>query len=138
MKLDKTLQQKIIKHLQKHTPMLEAIYIFGSFADFTALRDSDIDIAYLSQKSLTKVAIWELAQALSIILDRDVDLIDLKETNTIFRFEILQNGIQIYNADEKRVDKFEDLAYSFYIRFQEERKPIIDAILKDKKVLNAQ
>jgi len=69
------------------------------------------------------------------VLCKDVDLIDMNQTNTIFRYQILSNAKRLY-GDGYDVESFETLAYSFYLRFQEERKPIVDAIMRDKKVLH--
>ncbi len=123
----------IVAFLQKHIPSLQACYLFGSQNDTTATPSSDIDIAYLSEAKLTKLQRWELAQELALELKIDVDLIDLRETNTIFRYQILSTGRRIYGGGYE-VESFETLAYSFYLRFQEERKPIVDAIKKRKSV----
>ncbi len=116
-------------------PSLEAVYIFGSYADGKASENSDVDIGYLSREELSSVGRWEISQKLAHVLRKDVDLVDMRQTNTIFRYQILSNGKRIYGAGYD-VDSFENLAYSFYLRFQEERKPIVDAIMHDKKVLH--
>ncbi len=136
MKLTSQMQETIITELHKAVPNLKALYIFGSFADDTANRESDIDIAYLAEDTLDNIERWEIAQALAHRLNIDIDLIDLKTTNTVFRFQIVSTGERIFGGGYE-VEKFEMLAYSFYLRFQEERQPIIDAVLADKKVLKS-
>ena len=125
----------IITHLTEQIPNLEAIYIFGSQADQTAHAQSDVDIAFLSDTQLDTVKIWNIANELALLLKRDVDLIDLKETNTIFRVQILSTAQRIYCHNEAKVEAFESLAYSFYVRFKEERRAIEEQIIHDKKVL---
>jgi hypothetical protein len=70
---------------------------------------------------------------LASLLSCDVDLVDLRQTDTIFRYQILSKGTRIY-GEGYEVESFETLAYSFYLRFQEERRPIVEAIMKNRSV----
>ncbi len=133
MYLDINKKQIIIDMLKKEIPKLQALYIFGSYADGTATKTSDIDIAYLTTEALNPTHRWDISQKLANILSFDVDLIELSQTNTIFRYQILSKGTRIY-GEGYDVESFETLAYSFYLRFQEERKPIVDAIMENKSV----
>jgi len=127
-------KQCIINTLTTHIDELQAVYIFGSQNDGTATGKSDIDIAYLSKKTLSNVERWDVSKKLASLLSRDVDLVELSTTNTIFRYQILSNGSRIY-GEGYEVESFETLAYSFYLRFQEERQPIVDEIMKNKSIL---
>jgi predicted nucleotidyltransferase len=132
--MDKKIKDLIIKNLKDDIPALQALYLFGSQNDNTATQKSDVDLAYLSDEKLTPLQIWEISQKLANILSMDVDLVDIRETDTIFRYQIISTSNRIY-GDGYDVERFETLAYSFYLRFQEERKPIIDAIKKRKSIL---
>ncbi len=129
-KLDKQL---IIDTLKQEIPKLQALYLFGSQNDGSATKKSDVDIAYLSQKPISSLERWDISQKLASLLSLDVDLIELSTTNTIFRYQILSTAERIY-GDGYEIESFETLAYSFYLRFQEERQPIVDEILKNKSV----
>lgn len=126
-------KQLIIDTLKQEIPELQAIYIFGSQSDGSATSKSDIDIAYLSTKTLTNVERWEVSQKLASLLSMDIDLLELSTTNTIFRYQILSTAERIYGHGYE-VESFETLAYSFYLRFKEERQPIVDAIMENKSV----
>ena len=126
-------KQMIVTALKQEIPMLQALYLFGSQKDGSATTSSDIDIAYLSTKALGNVERWELSKRLASLLSYDIDLIELSQTNTIFKYQILSTAERIY-GDGYDVESFETLAYSFYLRFQEERKPIVDEIMKNKSV----
>lgn len=126
-------KQLIIDTLQENIPELQALYLFGSQMDGTATSTSDVDIAYLSHKVLSSLDRWGLSQKLASLLSTDIDLIELSQTNTIFRYQILSTSERIYGGGYD-VESFETLAYSFYLRFQEERKPIVDAIMENKSV----
>lgn len=133
MYLHEDKQGIIVEHLKKKIPELQSLYLFGSYADGTAISESDIDIAYLSQVPLSAIQRWNMSQQLAILLSCDVDLVELSQTNTIFRYQILSCGNRIYGSGYD-VEYFETLAYSFYLRFQEERQPIVDEIMKNKSV----
>lgn len=126
-------KQLIIDTLKEDIPELQALYLFGSQKDGTATVTSDVDIAYLSHKVLSNLDRWELSQKLASLLSTDIDLIEISQTNTIFRYQILSTAERIY-GEGYDVESFETLAYSFYLRFQEERKPIVDAIMKNKSI----
>ena len=133
MVLKKLDKQLIIDILKQEIPELQALYLFGSQNDGSATTKSDVDIAYLSQKSLNSLERWDISQKLASLLSLDVDLIEISTTNTIFRYQILSTAERIYGTGYE-VENFETLAYSFYLRFQEERQPILDEIMKNKSV----
>ena len=126
-------RQLIVDTLKQEIPELQALYLFGSQNDGTATNKSDIDIAYLSKEELSSLGRWELSQKLALLLSHDIDLVELSTTNTIFRYQIVSTRKRIY-GEGYEVENFETLAYSFYLRFQEERKPIVEAILEKKSV----
>jgi len=126
-------KQLIVDTLKCEIPELQALYLFGSQKDGTANSKSDVDIAYLNTVSLSSLERWEIAEKLASLLSLDVDLITLSQTNTIFRYQILSTAERIY-GEGYEVESFETLAYSFYLRFQEERKPIVDAIIENRSV----
>jgi len=134
MLLTQGQKEQIITLLHDKMPNLQALYLFGSQSDKSAGRGSDVDIAYVSQDSLSALERWEVSQKLASRLLKDVDLIDLKETNTIFRFQIVSTGERMYGGGYE-MEMFEMLAYSFYLRFQEERRSIVDTIKRDGSVL---
>lgn len=135
MKLSLEQKETITQVLQSKIDSLKAVYLFGSYANNTATHKSDIDLSYLTDSPITSVKNWEIANTLSSELGIDVDLVNLAQTDTIFRYQIISTGQRIQGSGFE-VESFETLAYSFYLRFQEERKPILDAIYADKRVFN--
>ena len=135
MKLSLKQKETITQVLQSKIDSLKAVYLFGSYANNTATHKSDIDLSYLTDSPITSVQNWEIANTLSSELGIDVDLVNLAQTDTIFRYQIISTGQRIQGSGFE-VESFETLAYSFYLRFQEERKPILDAIYADKRVFN--
>ena len=133
MYLSSDEKQHIVETLKQAIPTLQALYLFGSHKDGSAVSSSDVDIAYLSAKPLDNVVRWELSQQLARQLSKNVDLVELSQTNTVFRYQILSTGERLY-GEGYEVEAFETLAYSFYLRFQEERQPIVDAIMQRRSV----
>jgi len=133
MKLSDSEIEIIIDTLRSDIPSLQAIYIFGSFADGTANDSSDVDIAYLSEDRLSDTKRWELSSKIARLLKRDVDLIELRGADTIFRYQIISTAKRVYGGGYE-VESFETLVYSFYLRFKQERKPIEDAILENGRI----
>ncbi len=101
------------------------IVIFGSFALGTQNKESDVDIAIRTKKELSKKDIFIITQKLEQILKRDVDLIDLKQIQDGFRYEILINGIAIYVKDELNFENYKLDMYREYLELNESRHEII-------------
>lgn len=133
--LDNKMQSEIKIFLKKKvSPML--VYIFGSTIRGTANKESDIDIAYLSDQVLDDYQIFMLAQELAGIIDRDVDLIDLKKASTVFQAQIVSTGKVIYCLDEKIRMNFEMKMLKMYSKLNEERQLIIDNVHKRGSIFN--
>ncbi|MBN4077488.1 nucleotidyltransferase domain-containing protein [Sulfobacillus acidophilus] len=115
-------------------PNIDAIYLFGSYASSTSNSKSDLDLAILPKKKLDKVKLWNLAQEIAIKIDKDVDLIDLFEASTVFKFQIVHEGRIIYSTSDKVCNFFDNYVHSSYLKFNEERKEILDKIKKTGKI----
>ena len=110
------------------------IYLFGSAATNTMNKDSDIDIAFLSKGSFDKYDLFILAQELSDIAKRDVDLINLADTSTVFKVQIIGKGKVIYSNDEYFRHEYEIRALKEYTMLNRERKEIINNVIKEGSV----
>jgi len=63
--------------------------------------------------------------ALEQLLEREVDLINLRLVSTVFQNEILDSGRLIIVNDAEAVREFEMRIFSFYQKLSEERKEIL-------------
>lgn len=124
--LQKNLTDVIIQHLDP-----DFIILFGSFAKGSVHDESDIDLAYFSVQQLSSYERFILAGDLAIIAKREVDLIDLKQIDTVFTMQIFEQGIPIYINDENEFIRQKMRAYSMYATLSEQRANIIAAI-KDR------
>lgn len=105
----------------------EFIYIFGSYASGLQNSQSDIDIAFYSKKAYSSYDIFILAQKLSSELGREIDLVQMKESSTVFQKEIISKGKIIFEKSRLEREKIENLILKKYIKLNEERKKIIDS-----------
>ena len=131
--------QKIVDLVLRCYPEVQAIYLFGSFGTEHQTSDSDIDLALLLPYSPTKQAplirsnCWEQLTVTSV---RQVDLIDLRNVDTVFQNEIIRTGRLLQSNDEDARLAFEMLVLSLYQKLQEERSGIIEKIIESKRVYN--
>lgn len=105
-----------------------AVYRFGSWGTDAQRPDSDIDLAILATAPLDPVELWELAQKLAVPAGRDVDLVDLLQAGTVMRMQVISGGTRLFQSDFRAVEEFEDRVFSAYVRFNEERKDILNQV----------
>lgn len=114
--------------IKKINPYL--IYLFGSSVKGNFREDSDIDIAFLSDEEFSDYEIFMTAQELADIMKREVDLVNLKKSSTVFKAQIVGTGKTIYCSDENRRMYFEMYAFKDYALLNEERAEILESIKK--------
>lgn len=104
------------------------IYLFGSSCKDELRVDSDIDIAFLSDKKISPYQSFMLSQELADIFKRDVDLVNLEESSTVFKAQVIGTGKKIYCNDENRRMDFEMRVLKEYALLNEEREVIMKNI----------
>ncbi|MBC2578868.1 type VII toxin-antitoxin system MntA family adenylyltransferase antitoxin [Clostridium sp. DJ247] len=104
------------------------IYLFGSGVKGIFRQDSDIDIAFLSDKEISDYDLFMVSQELADILKREVDLINLKNASTVFKVQVIYNGEKIYYLDDTRGAYFEMYSFKDYALLNEEREIILNSI----------
>src|SRR5699024_7344069 len=98
------------------------------FAKGTNYTDSDIDLAYFSEKELPAYERFILSNKLSQLAGREVDLVDIKEIDTVLAIKIFSEGMPIDIADENIFITQRIRAYRLYATLNEQRAPVIEAI----------
>jgi predicted nucleotidyltransferase len=119
------IKNSLLKNLEPY-----AIYLFGSSVKGIFREDSDIDIAFLSNKDISDYELFMFAQELADIVKRDVDLINLGKASTVFKVQILYNGEKIYCSEDTKTAYFEMYAFKDYATLNEERDVILKSIKK--------
>jgi predicted nucleotidyltransferase len=118
---------------------VQGIYLFGTFGTAMERSDSDLDISLLLSPAEAKMekslAFSACRDELESLTKRSVDLINLRETNTVFQNEIITDGRLIYAADGSQIDAFEMYVLSAYQKLNEERADILKEIEISGRVL---
>ncbi|MEO4052992.1 nucleotidyltransferase domain-containing protein [Solibacillus sp. CAU 1738] len=125
--LNEETQKQIIEKLKQQLNP-DFIILFGSFTKGTAHAESDIDLAFFSDKQLSSYERFILAGELALIAEREVDLVDIKQIDTVFAMQIFEQGIPIYIKNANEFTRQKMRAFSMYVTLNEQRKPIIEAI----------
>ncbi|WMT19061.1 type VII toxin-antitoxin system MntA family adenylyltransferase antitoxin [Parageobacillus toebii] len=120
-----TIVQFLVKKINPYV-----IYLFGSEAQQQARQDSDIDLAFLSERTLSHYERFMIAGELAAILNCDVDLVDLKEATTVFQSQVVGKGKVLYCADDDKKAQFEMKVFKEYAKLNEERAEILERIRK--------
>ena len=132
---------RTIDFLQKNAPRLQGVYLFGSRAAGAHQDDSDLDIAMLlhpvAAKQMTGLQIFTLQCDMTYALDIQVDLINLRQVNTVMQMEIIHTGDLIFCANTYACEEFEMLTLSFYQKLNEERADIMARIMRTNRILLA-
>ncbi len=130
----------IIKTSLKYYPDLQAIYLFGTYGTDEEWPDSDVDIALLlpwkKAKEAGPLMMKDLRFELESLLNKDVDLINLREVSTVLQKEVIAADRRIYRADEYATDEFEMLVLSYYQKLSEERRDILQSFFETRRAFD--
>jgi uncharacterized protein len=131
----------LVRTVLGHYPDTQAIYLFGSYGTENEWADSDVDIVLLlppeQAKAIRMLAMSPLCSDLGSLLEKPVDLINLREVYTVFQKEIISADRRIYTGDAYGADEFEMLVFSFYQKLSQERAEILTEGLRTGRFYNA-
>lgn len=120
--------------IRRTVPDVVSVYRFGSSVDGTARPDSDVDLAFLAPRPLDPVVRFDLQQRLAIGHGREVDLVDLAATTTVMRMQVISKGQLLAEFDRPARERFESYVFSAYARLNEERRAIVEQVLREGTV----
>jgi predicted nucleotidyltransferase len=118
---------ELINFLKNFFKEAEGVWLFGSYADGTYSKDSDIDIAVLYKEKRSPVEIFKMQEELFLKLDKNIDLIDLANINDVFAYEIVTKGEKIKAS--KYAEEFEYRIWLRYLTLQDDRKDILEGFI---------
>lgn len=133
MFLEDEIKEKIVEFINNEFKV-NFIYLFGSFARGEGREDSDIDLAIHGDYVCDQYELFIKANELSFIVKRDVQLIDLRDVSTVFAAQIVGNNELLFSKDENiRID-YDIRAFKEYVKLNEERQVVLDAIKRDGRI----
>ena len=128
---------QIIQTVLDAFPDTQGIYLYGSYAAGDQNADSDVDLAILlphpSANKARTLYFSDLFTQLSRLLERELDLINLRLAPTVLGNEIVSKGRRIFCGDEAACDEFDALNLSYYQKLNEERSKILADFLRTKR-----
>lgn len=110
------------------------IYLFGSASRNELREDSDVDIAFLTENEVDPYVCFMKAQELADIFKREVDLINLNTSSTVFKAQVVGKGKNIYCSNDVTRMYFEMRALKEYAFLNEERECILKRIKEEGTV----
>lgn len=125
--IDALIEQQIITLLRTKAKA-DFIILFGSHAKGTARADSDIDLAYFSHDTMSPYDRFLLAGEIAALTNCEVDLVNIREIDTVLTMEIFAYGKPIDIQNENEYIRQKMRAYSMYATLNEQRAGIITAI----------
>lgn len=126
-------KKKLTTILQAY-PEISAAILFGSQADGTATKESDIDIALLYTVSQLPTPLQLLAfrQELSDQMHQDVDVVLLNDASPIIAMQAAKYGKPLFVRDKKAFDAFEVRLITDYADVKQMRRSFEKNILNRK------
>ena len=103
-------------------PEALGVWVYGSHADGTARRGSDLDVAILADRPLDRLDLFRRGQELALRLSQEVDLVDLRSVSTVLRYEVIARGVRVAARDAFSCDLYETAIYAMYQRLNESQR----------------
>ena len=126
--------EQIISKLTEALPDLIAIYQFGSQETGETHKESDIDVAFLAHHPLSPVQRFDLAQEITVLAHKNIDLIDLRAASTVMQMQVISTGTCLFSNNQAKQEQFENFVYSSSTRLNEERREILNSIRQQGSV----
>lgn len=120
--------EKIIIDIINKYIEVDLIYLFGSFLTINYNEKSDIDIAVFAKSKIEKEVFIKIKMELMKETEREIDLIDLWESNPVLDKEILFKGKNIYKKSEETKMNFEYRKIVLSAQYSDDVKVVIDKI----------
>ena len=120
----------VVDFLRQQVPAARAVYLFGTAATGALRPDSDIDLAIECEQPIRPDFNFDCAQQCAKIMAREVDLVDLRRAPLPLQVQILAAGRRLFVANPIGQAFFENSVFSRYCAFNEERRPLLAAVLQ--------
>lgn len=125
-------KSKIIKKavtFLKKNPKILSVHLLGSLLRDELRNDSDIDFGILlfQGEKIDPIELNALSNELSWELGRNVDIGLINSKNLVYAKEALLRGEQIYARDKSEAGIISSGLLAMYLRFNEDRKEVLDA-----------
>jgi len=107
-------------------------FLFGSYAEGSVTRNSDLDIAIFFNSRPDIYMQNELREELEKMLGKTADLVALNEASPVIRMQVLRKGILLVNKDPMVYNEFFVNTIKEYYDLKQNRKQIEENIFKGR------
>lgn len=104
------------------------IILFGSYAKGVAHKESDVDIAFMTDQEIDEYQSFCIAQELADSIGIGVDLVNLHTASTVFQVQIIGYGKVLSCKDETRRQYYFVRTFKEYALLNEERAEILKGV----------
>ena len=108
-KIPRIIREQIITTVFRHvSPETTTVFLFGSLAENTGMKHSDIDIGLISQDGISDSVFLSLCDELNYATDtlRRIDLVDFDKVDNSFR-EFALGNIETWHTAENLKEKLQ-------------------------------
>ena len=116
--------------LRTRVPGLRVVWMHGSRARGDARPDSDVDLALVADAPVALDDVLSLQSDLTARLGDEVDLVDLFGADDVLRVQVIEHGRVLFARSPVDLARFEMHALSRYARLNEERRGILEDIVR--------
>ena len=106
---------------------IDVLAYFGSYQTEYYNKESDIDVGFLSSRTLSTDELCSLLEELIIFHRKsEIDLVDLRTADPILRYEVALNGRVLYEREKGLFEKYS----LYYIKRHYELKHVMEDRVK--------
>ncbi|WP_310551496.1 type VII toxin-antitoxin system MntA family adenylyltransferase antitoxin [Paenibacillus glufosinatiresistens] len=125
-------QIEAIIRILNETVAPASIMLFGSAAKGTFRPDSDLDLAYIPNCHRPGAyERFQIAATLADVVGREVDLVDFEQASPVFRAQIIDGGILLYETDALKRQLLFMRSLKEYAMLNAERSEIIQNRMRE-------
>lgn len=109
-------------------PTARAVWLFGSATKGTWRLGSDLDLAVQTEGDWSAAERFDAAQALSLRLGIEIDLLDFQRLDTVMQVQVLATGRRLMAQDPVALLQYEGFLRTEYQNIQRWRQPMVRAL----------
>jgi uncharacterized protein len=121
-----------LKSFFEEKPQILLAFLFGSSAGDHPPPSSDVDIGILYRAVPNLHKVHDLAETLSSLLQKEIDLVVLNDASPILKMQVLKKGVLLFSRDPKRFDQFYVETVNQYDDLKRIRKNCEESILRGR------